>query len=334
MSNKITSGGKPIQTSLWEYFDQPQVIKPLPSPGKKGLQEYKNRFRVMKISQLKRHIQRDTEVRNLKKITKRGINGDSWQAPRVVYVRSTKQFLVYDGDHSLHLWLQMHPSATEIVVDYREVDTLEEYHQLFVDFNLEGRTGISAEVAYVHRFYANYQEQVDLAACMRSAGVYVYGSGESGGRVGDPQGCKIKVNAARKCSVYASGRKGERYPTSADVPNSGMFFKPAVDVYRSLPSFKQTTDQFKSELIGGLTQLMRAYPSILNASGPSGYFRQWFHNKLALTDINHEVSKWKTSGGSVHNKSEYSIAKGIVLDLAAYNPFNGITTAKLDKLFA
>ena len=49
--------------------------------------------------------------------------------------------------------------------------------------------------------------------------------------------------------------------------------------------------------------------------------------------MNHEVSKWKTSGGSVHNKSEYSIAKGIALDLA-FSPFNGITTAKLDKLFA
>ena len=130
-------------------------------------------------------------------------------------------------------------------------------------------------MAYVHRYYANYREQVDLAACMRAAGVYVYGSGESGGRVGDPLGCKIKVNAAKKCALYASGRKSGD-PTSADVPNSGMFFKSAVEVYRSLPSFKQTKDQLKSELVGGLTQLMRAYPNILNASGPSGYFRQWF----------------------------------------------------------
>ena len=333
MSNKITSGGMPIQKPLWEYFDKPQVIRPLPSPGHTGLREYTNRFRVARISQLKRHIQRDTEVRNLKKITKRGINGDSWQAPRVVYVKGTKQLLIYDGDHSLHLWLQMHPSATEIVVDYREVNTIEEYHQLFVDFNLEGRTGISAEVAYVHRYYANYPEQIDLADCMRAAGVYVYGSGESGGRVGDPQGCKIKVNAAKKCALYASGKKSGD-PRSEDVPNSGMFFKPAVDIYRSLSHFKQTKEQLKSELIGGLVQLMRAYPSILSSAGPYGDFRNWFHNKLRLTDMNHEVLKWKTSGGSVHNKSEYSIAKGIVLDLAAYAPFNGITTAKLDKLFA
>ena len=333
MSSKITSGGNPIQTSLWDYFDQPPVIKPLPSPGNKGLQEYKKRVRTMKISDLKRHIQRDTEVRNLKKITKRGINGDSWQAPRVVYVRSTKQLLVYDGDHSLHLWLQMWPNATEIVVDYREVDTIEEYHQLFVDFNLEGRTGISAEVAYVHRYYANYREQVDLAACMRAAGVYVYGSGESGGRVGDPQGCKIKVNAARKCALYASGRKSGD-PTLAEAPNSGMFFKPAVDVYRSLPSFKQTKDQLKSELVGGLTQLMRAYPSILSTAGPQGDFRLWFHSKFVQSALDHEVSKWKTSGGSVHNKSQYSIAKGIVLDLQGNPNFNGITTLKLDKLFS
>lgn len=333
MSSKITSGGTPIQKSLWEYFDKPRIIKPLPSPGQLGLQEYTKRFRVMPISKLKRHIQRDTEVRNLKKITKRGINGDSWQAPRVVYVRSTKQFLVYDGDHSLHLWLQMYPNATDIVVDYREVDTLEEYHQLFVDFNLEGRTGISAEVAYVHRYYAKYPEQVDLAACMRAAGVYVYGSGESGGRVGDPQGCKIKVNAAKKCALYASGKKSGE-PKSADVPNSSMFFKPAVDVYRSLPSFKQTKDQLKSELVGGLTQLMRAYPSILSTAGPQGDFRLWFHSKFVHSEVNHEVSKWKTSGGSVHNKSEYSIAKGIVLDLHGNPKFNSITTGKLDKLFA
>ena len=337
MSSKITSGGKPIQTSLWEYFDKPQVIKPLPSPGQKGLQEYIGRFTTLPISQLKRHIQRDTEVRNLKKITRRGINGDSWQAPRVVYVKSTKQLLVYDGDHSLHLWLQLqlekYPDAAEVVVEYREVDAIEEYHQLFVDFNLEGRTGISAEVAYVHRYYAGYQQQADLADCMRAAGVYVYGSVESGGRVGDPQGCKIKVNSAKKCALYASGRKSGD-PTSADVPNSGMYFRPAVDIYRSLPSFKQTKDQLKSELVGALVQLVRAYPAVLNASVHYGDFRLWFHNKLAMSEINHEVSKWKIAGGSVHNKAEYSIAKGIVLDLQGNPKFKGITTTKLDKLFA
>ena len=80
--------------------------------------------------------------------------------------------------------------------------------------------------------------------------------------------------------------------------------------------------------------MMRAYPSILSSAGPQGHFRLWFHNKFVHSEINHEVSKWKISGGSVHNKSEYSIAKGIVLDLQGNPKFNSITTGKLDKLFA
>lgn len=332
MSNQITSGGKPINPrNLWDYFGttKPSVKNPLPIT----LQEITGRYRVVNVSSLGSRINRDTEVKHLKKITKNGIDGDNWYPPRVVYIRSIRKLYLYDGDHSLHLWKQMHPDATEIVVEYREVDAIEEYHKLFVHYNLEGRTSISAETGFVHRYYARETKQVDLAACMSVAGVYVYGSNESGGRVGDPLGCKIKVNAAKKCALYASGRKSGD-PTSADVQNSKAFFAPAVGVYDSLKCFVSSKATLKSELVGALVQLMRAYPSILASAGPQGDFRLWFHNKFAHSEINHEVSKWKTSGGNIHNKAEYSIAKGIVLDLQGNPNFSGITAAKLDKLFA
>ena len=263
MSNVVTISGAPITGTLSANVrnaEQAELFKTFvngPHRSTLSASLYKNRIQNLSVG-IPSLINRDTEFKNLLKVVREtgGFDMRMWNPPRVALIEGTGEMFLFDGDHSRALYREYFPNAATMPCEVIEVASKKDVHLLFVRFNAKCKSNISAEVIFVHEFHAGLVEIISDEAKLRSAGLLVYCSHEPGGIVGDFNGMRVKIGAARKAFRIAElaqsqHRAAKGYTTAV---------RDAVQMLKNAGLSSTQEDMIPAELLGGLTMVLSLYP--------------------------------------------------------------------------
>ena len=325
MSNIVTINGKPIAGTLSDNAKTPQQAQLFKTfacgsqPANLNASLYQKRIQNLPVT-VPSLINRDTEIKNLFKVVQEtgGFDMRMWNPPRIARVKSTGEMYLFDGDHSRALYREYFPSAKTMPCEVIDVDTKADVHLLFIRFNAKCKTNISAEVIFVHEFHAGLVEAIADEARLRGAGLQVYCSHEPGGIVGDLNGMRVKIGAARKAFKIADLAQGQHkvakgYTTAV---------RDAVQILKGAGLSSSQEDMIPAELLGGLTIVLSLFPSLrTSATGTDGdKFRKWVTLMIQGFSVKQFAANLKAEGGAVVNRSEFSVALGIVRMLTEQPP--------------
>lgn len=320
MSNVVTINGKPIVGTLSANVltsEQADLFKSFvggSQPVTLSASLYKNRIQNLPVT-IMSLINRDTELKNLVKNVKEtgGFDMRLWNPPRVARVKETGELYIFDGDHSKALYREYFPKAKTMPCEVIDVETKADVHLLFLRFNAKCRTSIPAEVIFVHEYHAGLLGAISDEVKLRNAGLLVYCSHEPGGIVGDLNGMRVKIGAARRAFKIAELAQAQHkvargYTTAV---------RDAVQILKGAGLSSTQEDMIPAELLGGLTIVLSLFKSLRsNAVGSDGHkFRQWVSLMVQGLSVKQFAANLKAEGGSVVNRAEYSVAMGIVRTL-------------------
>ena len=172
-----------------------EAAKPgyVPPPSKESY------FRQLELVPVKIEslINRDTLDSNISKILKNGggFKSDKWDPPTVGRLPDGTMIL-YDGDHSRHIFQLAYPDEDMMLARVVDVENKGEIHRRFVEKNKLCRTDLRREEVFVHEVLSGARAKIKLAQQIGQMGLSVYCSGEQNGSVGDPDGPRVKVGSA------------------------------------------------------------------------------------------------------------------------------------------
>lgn len=322
MSNVITINGNPIVGDIHANLKKSEnqaLFKTHVSCGGSSVGKpptascFQTSFRDLPVN-IRSLINRDTEFKNLIKIVKEagGFKRELFNAPKVAYVRSTNEYWLFDGDHSRALYKAFFPNEETMPCQIVEVDDKAQVHELFVQSNAKCKTPIKAEEVFVHEYHAQKPTAIVEESNLRSCGLMVYCSHEPGGAVGDLNGMRVKIGAARK--AWSLEKLAIQKHSRIAYPNA---VRDAVNILKGAGLSHTADDQIPAELLGGLTLVLSLYKDLRSVShGTDGYiFRQWIQGLTSGQTVKQVASNLKAKGGAVVNHSEFSVALGILRNL-------------------
>lgn len=328
MSNKIVNNGKVFTGSLFGAegeIKEVNVIKDIPRTAS----DARNRVEDIPLDRIRSYGNRDTELKNIKKILKQagGINGNLFQEPRVARILEPEtgeyEYLLWDGDHSKAIFTNLYPGAKTMPCKVVEVKSMKEVHDLFVQSNAKCRTAITSEQIFVNAVLAGEHDAIKNKQKLGKAGLYVYCSSEEGGRQGDTSGYKVKINGAKRC-FKASGNE------ECDVET---FVKPAVDLISEMNHF-QSDELMPAELLEALTMIYVSYAKLRQSGINHERFKEWFLDSSKQKTVKAFATSLKKQGGDKVNHAALSIAKGIISEMRQSPSFCSVTAASLNRKFA
>lgn len=316
MSNKITIKGVPISGPLVDALYPSQLkLFSAPLPEAPTAASYREQFIDVPVDVPSR-VNRDTELKNLTKILKEagGFDMKQWTSPKVARMPDGTLYL-FDGDHSRAIYRAYYPQQKTMPAKVIDIDTIEEYHLLFVRYNAKGKTPIRAEDVFVHMYHAKDTETIELAKSLTDAGLFIYCSHEEEGTVGDREGMRIKVGAAKtafktqaKTMKLLNAPKNRRYSTAV---------RDSVAILKSAGLSSSREDSIPGELLEGLVMLLGCYPSLRPQRKDYQVLRGWLRHLLQGQSVKQTTADLKAAGGNQVNFSGYSVACGILKALGA-----------------
>jgi len=328
MSNKIVNNGKEFTGSLFGSegaIKEVSVINDIP----KTAQDARSRVEDIPLNKIRSYGNRDTELKNIKKIIKAagGINGNLFQEPRVARIldpeTSEYEYLLWDGDHSKAIFTNLYPGEKTMPCKVAEVKSMKEVHDLFVQSNAKCRTAITSEQIFVNAVLAGVHKAIRNKRKLEKAGLYVYCSSEEGGKQGNVDGFKVKINGAQRC-FRASGD---------EECNVESFVRPAVDLVSKMNHF-QPSELMPAELLEALTMIYVSYNKLRQSGIDHEKFKEWFLDSSKQKTVKAFATSLKKQGGDKVNHAALSIAKGIISEMRQSPNFSKMTSASLNRKFA
>ena len=248
-------------------------------------------------------INRDTTSKALAKILEAsgGIDGKKWQPPKVGRVKGTGEMWIYDGDHSRAIFLLQNPEATTMPMNVIEVDDTSEIHGLFVNTNATGRTPITAEQIYVHKYHSGDEECIKLASALEECDLRIYCSHEKGGSVGSQSGYLTKSGGFKR-SLKAVGED--------TLAEAVKFLGKCLE--ENSQSWQPCRDFLPAEMAGALGMMFESYPEFLYDKDLNQNLYNYFGSEFAFKKPKRVAEFLKNYCSSITNYAEYSIAAGLV----------------------
>lgn len=328
MSNKIVNNGKVFTGSLFGAdgaIKNVNVIEDIPRTA----EDFKERIMNVPLDKLRSFGNRDTELKNIKKIIFQagGINGRLFNPPVVARISNSEtsepEYVLIDGDHRRALYAGYYSDAKTIPCHVIEVDSMKEVHNHFVQSNAKCRTAITSEQIFVNAVLAGEHDAIQDRKKLRKANLYVYCSSEEGGRQGDITGYKIKINGAKRCFKASGGEE-------CDVET---YVQPAVDLISKMKYF-EPDELMPAELLEALTMIYVSYPKLRVSGVNHQKFKQWFLDSSKQKTVKAFATSLKKQGGDKVNHAALSIAKGIISEMRQSPVFCKVTTGQLNRKFA
>jgi hypothetical protein len=317
MSNTVTNQGTPISGRLSDNLiteKQKDLFKTIVDPDATPLVldalYYRERVEDVDVN-VKSLVNRDTEVKNIVRVIKEagGFDIKCWNRPKVARLPDGTQH-IFDGDHSRAIYKEFFPSEATIPCDIIDVGNVAEIHKLFIRYNAKCKTSIKAEEVFVHEFHSGDEKAIELAYKLLSSGLQVYCSHEDGGAVGDADGMRVKVGAAKKAFAIQE----EVLVRHPKLGYSGAVAE-AVEIIKSAGLSSSMENIVPAELLGGLTLVLSLNPELRGTNPDAIIFRNWIDSKLSNDSVKVVAKIFKTEGGGIVNWAEYSVAMGIMSGL-------------------
>lgn len=315
MSNVVTNKGCPITGTLAENVNPKAatLLKTFARPVTETLNAdfYKNRVEDVSIGVLSL-VNRDTEVKNIVRVIKEtgGFDVSCWNRPKVARIQGTNLEYLFDGDHSRAIFKEFFPNQDTLPCDIIDVADKAEVHRLFIRYNAKCKTSIKAEEIFVHEYHAGDEDAQYIAEMLAGAGLQVYCSHEPGGAVGDVDGMRVKIGAAKKAfNLQALVRSvNPKLGYGAAVAD-------AAEMLRSAGLTPSREDMVPGELLCALTIILSLNPTLRENKGDGAIFRAWIRGKLSNDTVRQVAQTFQSEGGSIVNHQEYSVAVGIIKGL-------------------
>jgi hypothetical protein len=328
MSNKIVNNGKVFTGNLFGAegeIKEINVIKDIP----KTASDARSRVEDVPLDKIRSYGNRDTELKNIKKILKQagGINGNLFQEPRVARIPLAEtgeyEYLLWDGDHSKAIFTNLYPGARTMPCKVVEVKSMKEVHDLFVQSNAKCRTSITSEQIFVNAVLAGEHEAIKNKQKLAKAGLYVYCSSEEGGRQGNIDGLKVKINGAKRCFKVSGNEE-------CDVET---YVKPAVELIAEMNHF-EPAELMPAELLEALTMIYVSYIKLRESGINHQKFKKWFLDSSKQKTVKAFATSLKKQGGDKVNHAALSIAKGVISEMRQSPTFADVTAGQLNRKFA
>ena len=319
MSNKIVNNGKEFTGSLFGAEGEIKninVIQDIP----KTASDARSRVEDVPLNKIRSYGNRDTELKNIKKILKQagGINGKLFQEPRVARILEPEtgeyEYLLWDGDHSKAIFTNLYPSAKTMPCKVVEVKSMKEVHDLFVQSNAKCRTSITSEQIFVNSVLAGEHTAIQNKKKLKKANLFVYCSSEEAGRQGDTSGYKVKINGAKRCFKASGGEE-------CDVET---YVRPAVDLISKMNYF-EPDELIPAELLEALTMIYVSYTKLRVSGVDHQKFKEWFLDSSKQKTVKAFATSLKKQGGDKVNHAALSIAKGIISEMRQSPVFCKVT---------
>tara|TARA_R110001592_G_scaffold21067_7_gene85347 strand:- start:3472 stop:4518 length:1047 start_codon:yes stop_codon:yes gene_type:complete len=319
MSNKVTIKGKPVTGRLIDQVKENQRIhfesfaKPLPFDGAPSADYYKNQIVDVAIDVPSR-INRDTDVSNIVRVLKEtgGFDIRLWNPPTIAELPGGQR-LLYDGDHSRAIYRSFFPKAKTMPGRIVPINQLPEYHMLFIRANARCKTSIKAEEVFVHEYHAKDPTAVRLATELNGAGLQIYCSHECDGQVGDPLGMRVKIGAAK-----TAFKTHQRTMKARITPSRGYktAVRDAVSVLKMAGLSTTAEESLPAELLEGIVMIFGCHEGLRPGGLDHTIVSKWLNVKLQSSSVKQVAAELKSSGGALVNFSGWSVAKGILIQLA------------------
>jgi len=171
---------------------------------------------------------RQTKASTLYKYTKETGFDPRLCPPLIIAKMKNGSKYLLDGDHRLHLWKLYRGKNEPINAMIIEVGSKEEIHELFIKFNKDGRTDITPEEEFVHRYFSKIDDNaLALADTLEKCGLKIdMNTGEPETWVGLEEAPTTRIRDFEKminrsselATIIASRVLQEVYPNQRNLP--------------------------------------------------------------------------------------------------------------------
>lgn len=253
-------------------------------------------FAYRKVGTIKSLINRSTFEDRLLKYLR---NGFDWRMYIPLHIAVVEELdnaeLLLDGDHRKHMAALAFSEEKDIPVVLVAVETVEDYHRLFWQMNMSHRTNVSAEEAFIHQYYANEAAALKTKVNLITAGAYIFGSPEPGGKIGDLSGPSVRRGGFDQAVKHAG----------IDA------VKKAINLMNGIWN---SPHKLKPELLWSFSLLYSDYPHLSNRGVVHTDWELWVKRNLGSYTQDKTSTDFKSKGGNVHHKAAESIACAILAD--------------------
>jgi len=255
---------------------------------------------LRKVGTIKSKINRDTKLKLLRKFLRDGFDWRMFVPIHMAIVEDLgDEELLLDGDHRKHMAIMALGDEQYVLVTLVKVKTVEEYHRLFWKMNMTNRTNVTAEEAFVHRYYSLDAGALATHKNLVTAGVCIYGSSEPGGI--------LPLNSPGP-TVRRVGFDNAVKHTDVDA------VKLAVDLMNKVWN---NPAKLLPELLWALSLLYADYPYLSNGSKVQTDWELWAQRTLGSYTQDKKAKDLKMKGGNIHHRAAESIAYAILADYRA-----------------
>ncbi len=251
---------------------------------------------MRKVGTIRSKINRSTFEDRIRKYLRKGFDWRMYIPLHIAVVEELNDAeLLLDGDHRKHMAALAFNDEMLVPVVLVKVDTEKEYHKLFWQMNMSHRTNVSAEEAFIHQYYSDCPVALATKDNLDSAGVYIFGSPEPGGKVGHVGGLSVKRGGFDRA-----------------VKDTGI--DAVTKAARLMEGVWQTATKLKPELHWAFSILYADYPHLSNGSKVQSDWELWVTRTLGSYTQDKTATDFKTKGGNVHHRAAESIAVAILQD--------------------
>ena len=163
--------------------------------------------KTMNVSvEIDSHLNRKTTRKALRQyVEPEGFDMRLWDPPHVAELPNGEQ-LLFDGDHSRHLWKKAFPNRTEMPAVICPVESKQEISRLFVHRNKTGRIALTASEIFVLEHHAEDAEAIKLGKNLSACGLNVsLGTNVPGDTVGDlKSNMRVNIQGFKKAVQSSS----------------------------------------------------------------------------------------------------------------------------------
>lgn len=252
---------------------------------------------LRKVGNIKSKINRDTQAKLLDKFLRDGFDWCMFVPLHIAIVEELDNAeLLLDGDHRRHMSIMALGDNADVPVTLVKMKTLKDYHRYFWKMNMANRTNVSAEEAFVHRYYSDDERAKTTYGNLVTCGVRIYGSSEPGGVL----------------PLNSSGPLVKRGGFDSAVKHAGV---DAVAAATALMNrVWNNPDKLGTELLWALSLLYADYPNLSNNSKVQTDWELWTTRTLGSYSQDKTGKEYKVKGRNVHHKGAESIACGLLED--------------------
>lgn len=252
---------------------------------------------LRKVGAIKSKINRDTQAKLLRKFLRDGFDWRMFVPIHIAIIEDEDgEELLLDGDHRKHMVIMALGDEAMVPVTLVTMKTLKDYHRYFWKMNMANRTNVSADEAFVHRYYSDDPNALITHDNLVTCNVRIYGSCEPGG---------VLPLASTGPLVKRGGFDSAIKHASVDAVKAAAALMNRVWV---------NPNKLGTELLWALALLYADYPHLSNNSKVQTDWELWAARTLGSYSQDKTAKDYKVKGGNVHHRGAESIAYAILQD--------------------